>query len=115
MTKFRPMTLLLAALAASSSIAFWAAPSRAQATVTSALTVLRTSEGPLVPEHSSALGALAPAADVHVDVTLKLPDPAAVTAFITSLSDRSSPNFQHFLRSAEHTSELQSPCNLARG
>jgi len=98
MTKFRPMTLLLAALAASSSIAFWAAPSRAQATVTSALTVLRTSASPLVPEHSSALGALAPAADVHVDVTLKLPDPAAVTAFITSLSDRSSPNFQHFLR-----------------
>ena len=98
MTKFRPMTLLLAALAASSSIAFWAAPSRAQATVTSALTVLRTSASPLVPEHSSALGALTPAADVHVDVTLKLPDPAAVTAFITSLSDRSSPNFQHFLR-----------------
>ena len=34
----------------------------------------------------------------QVDVTLKLPDPAAVTAFITSLSYRSSPNFQHFLR-----------------
>src|ERR1019366_2317248 len=42
--------------------------------------------------------ALAPAADLHVDLTLKLPDPAAVTAFITSLSDRSSANFHHFLR-----------------
>ncbi len=94
----RSVALLVAVLAASSSFAVWAAPSRAQATVRSALTVLRTSASPQVPEHSSALGALAPSADVHVDVTLKLPDPSAVTAFITSLSDRSSPNFQHFLR-----------------
>jgi hypothetical protein len=36
--------------------------------------------------------------DIHVDVTLKLPDPAGVTSFIASLSDRNSPNFHHFLR-----------------
>ena len=74
------------------------APSQAQATVTSALTVLQASTSPPVPEHSTALGALAPSADVHLEVNLKLPDPSAVTAFITSLSDRSSPNFQHYLR-----------------
>jgi subtilase family serine protease len=60
--------------------------------------VLASSTSPLVPEHSSALGALAPATDIHVDVTLKLPDPSAVTAFIASLSERHSPNFQRFLR-----------------
>src|SRR5208283_331021 len=98
MMRRRSVALLVAVLAASSSFAVWAAPSRAQATVRSALTVLRTSTSPQVPEHSSVLGALAPSADVHLAVTLKLPDPSAVTAFITSLSDRSSPNFQHFLR-----------------
>ncbi len=98
MTTFRPMALLLAVLAASLSIAVWTAPSRAQASVTSALTVLHASASPLVPEHSSALGALEPAADVHLDVTLKLPDPSEVSTFIASLSDRSSPNFRHFLR-----------------
>jgi subtilase family serine protease len=36
--------------------------------------------------------------DIHVDVTLKLPDPSAVTSFIASLSNRNSPNFHHFLR-----------------
>ena len=43
------------------------------------------------------VGELAPSADIHLDVTLKPPDPSAVTAFITSLSDRSSSNFRHFL------------------
>ena len=62
-----------------------------------ALTVLRASSSPLVPEHSSALGALAPSAGLHLDITLKLPDPSAVTTFVTSLSDRRSPDFRHFL------------------
>ena len=35
---------------------------------------------------------------VHLVVTLKLPDPSAVTSFITALSDRGSPDFDHFLR-----------------
>ena len=48
--------------------------------------------------HSTSLGALSPSTEIHVDVTLKLPDPSAVSAFIASLSDRSSANFRHFLR-----------------
>ena len=99
MTTFRPMALLSAVLAVSSSIAVQTvAPAGAQAGVGSAFTALRASASPLLPAHSSALGALAASTDVHLDVTLKLPDPSSVTSFITSLSDRSSPNFQHFLR-----------------
>ncbi|MGO9964831.1 MAG: protease pro-enzyme activation domain-containing protein, partial [Acidimicrobiales bacterium] len=36
--------------------------------------------------------------ELHVDVTLKLPNPPAVAALIASLSDRQSANFHHFLR-----------------
>jgi subtilase family serine protease len=92
------MALPVAMLAVASSVVAWATPSVAGTAVTSALTVLESSSSPLVPEHSSSLGALAPASDLHLDVTLKLPDPSAVTAFISSLSQRSSPNFQRFLR-----------------
>ena len=98
MTRHRSIALLAAVLAATASTAVWAVPSGAGPRLTSALTVLSTSASPLVPARSSPLGMLAPSTDVHVDVTLKLPDPSAVTAFITSLSQRSSPNFQRFLR-----------------
>jgi subtilase family serine protease len=37
-------------------------------------------------------------AEIRLDVTLKLPEPAAVTSFIASVSNRDSPNFHHFLR-----------------
>jgi len=100
MTRQRSVALLAAMLAAASSVVALASPSGAGTTfkLTSALTVLRSSSSPRVPEHSSSLGALAPATDIHLDVTLNLPDPSAVTAFITSLSQRGSPNFRHFLR-----------------
>jgi hypothetical protein len=86
------------ALAASSAIAVFSAPSNAQAIVPSGLSVLHRSASPLPPTHSVALGQLLPSAELHVDVTLKLPDPVAVTSFIASLSDRHSANFHHFLR-----------------
>jgi len=92
------MALLVVGFAAAASGVVWAAPSGAGAAATSALSLLGSSASPLVPEHSSALGALAPATDIHLDVTLKLPDPSAVTTFIASLSERHSPDFQHFLR-----------------
>jgi len=92
------MALLVVGFAAAASGVVWAAPSGAGAAATSALSLLGSSASPLVPEHSSALGALAPATDIHLDVTLKLPDPSALTAFIASLSERHSPDFQHFLR-----------------
>jgi len=73
-------------------------PSRATALVPSALTVLRASTSPPAPAHSVALGPLSPSVELHIDVTLRLPDPSAVTAFITSVSDRRSADFHHFLR-----------------
>jgi hypothetical protein len=85
-------------LAAFSCIAVSSAPSNAQATAPSGLAVLHASASPPPPAHSLALGPLSSSADVHVDVTLKLPDPSAVTSFIATLSDRHSANFHHFLR-----------------
>jgi subtilase family serine protease len=98
MMKHRSAALFAGVLAASSSTVVWSAPSRAQALVPSALTVLRASASPPAPAHSVALGPLPPSVELHVDVTLRLPDPSAVTAFITSVSDRRSANFHHFLR-----------------
>ena len=60
-------------LAAVSSIAATSSASNAQATASSELATLHASASPTVPAHSLALGALAPGADVHVDVTLKCP------------------------------------------
>jgi len=85
-------------LAAFSCIAVSSAPSNAQATAPSGLAVLHVSASPPPPANSLALGPLSSSADVHLDVTLKLPDPSAVTSFIASLSDRHSANFHHFLR-----------------
>ena len=93
------MALLVVVLAASSSIVVWAGPlegagrlSRPRSPCCGRARARWSRSTHLRSEHSQ------PSADVHLDVTLKLPDPSAVTAFITSLSDRSSPNFQHFLR-----------------
>jgi subtilase family serine protease len=41
---------------------------------------------------------MAPGSSLHLDVILKVPDPAALTAFIADLSNRRSPLFDHFLR-----------------
>ncbi|MGD0874522.1 MAG: IPT/TIG domain-containing protein [Acidimicrobiales bacterium] len=72
--------------------------SNAQAVVSSGLAVLYRSASPLPPARSLALGRLSSSTDLHIDVTLKLPDPSAVASFIASLSDRHSPDFHHFLR-----------------
>ena len=74
------------------------AHSGAQASDLSGLKVLRASAGPEIPAHSRVLGPVASLQRIRVDVTLKLPDPGAVTSFIASLSDKSSPEFHHFLR-----------------
>ena len=96
--KHRSAALFAGVLVASSSTVVWSAPSRAQSPLPSAVTVLRASASPPPPAHSVALGPLSPSVELHIDVTLKLPDPSAVTSFIASLSDRRSVNFHHFLR-----------------
>ena len=91
-----PAAVLAGALVLSSMVLL-SSPSRAQVPASAGLAVLNTSASPALPAHSIRLGALSPSTDVHIDVTLKLPDAAAVTSFIASLSDRRSPNFRHFL------------------
>ncbi|MFZ2057191.1 MAG: IPT/TIG domain-containing protein [Acidimicrobiales bacterium] len=98
MMKHLSAALFAGVLATSSSTVVWSAPPRPQSLVPSALTVLRASTSPPAPAHSVALGPLSPSVELHIDVTLRLPDPSAVTAFIRSLSDRRSASFHHFLR-----------------
>ena len=93
----RVFGVFAAFLAAASSIAVVSLPSNAQTIAPSGLAVLHASASLSLPAHSLALGALSSRTDIHVDVTLKLPDPSAVTSFIASLSDRHSANFHHFL------------------
>jgi subtilase family serine protease len=50
------------------------------------------------PRGAVRLGPLAPSRVIHLDVTLNLRDPAALTAFIAATSNRGSPLFDHFLR-----------------
>jgi hypothetical protein len=98
MTRRWAAGLLTGVLVVAFSVADLSAPPRAQAAVPAHFVVLQSSNSPLPPLHATSLGSLSPTADLHVDITLKLPDPAAVRAFIASLSDRDSPAFDHFLR-----------------
>ncbi|MGA2530665.1 MAG: IPT/TIG domain-containing protein [Acidimicrobiales bacterium] len=89
--------LVTGALIASSCAAALSAPSKAGAAIAPGLVELKASSSPPPPPHSARIGPVSAGADVHLDVTLKLPDPAAVTSFITALSQRGSPEFDHFL------------------
>ena len=97
MSKRWPAALVAGALAVSSSAAVLTSVSSVQAAEPAGLTVLNASASPALPSHSVALGRLSPSTKLHLDVTLKLPDAAAATSFISSLSDRRSPNFRRFL------------------
>jgi subtilase family serine protease len=57
----------------------------------------RGSALPPIPAHAVSMGALADQTVMHVDVTLKVRDPGALTEFIAALSSRKSPMFQHYL------------------
>ncbi len=83
-------SLIVAGFSAPSADAFAAGPSR--------LTLLRSSLSPALPALSLPLGPVPSSAELRVDVTLRLPNPDALTAFIASLSERRSRNFHHFLR-----------------
>jgi subtilase family serine protease len=52
---------------------------------------------PSIPAHAVRIGALAGQTVMHVDVTLKVRDPGALTEFISALSSRKSPMFHHYL------------------
>lgn len=54
-----------------------------------------------LPRGSARLGAVAPASKLHLDVTLKVRDQAALNAFLTALSNKQSPLYHHFLRAGQ--------------
>jgi len=85
---FTASTGLLGALAA-------AAPS--QAGPAAGLVPLAASAAPQVPTGATRLGALAAGTTMHVDVTLNVPDQAALTAFLNGVTDQASPYYHEFL------------------
>jgi len=84
------------AAAAALTLVTW--PAVGEATASPPARVALRGDTPPVPAHAIALGALAGRTVLHLDVTLKVPDPSALTAFIAAVSDRGSPLFHHFLR-----------------
>jgi hypothetical protein len=50
------------------------------------------------PQGAVRLGAVASGRSIQVDVTLRVPHPAALSAFVAAVSDRQSPLFGHFLK-----------------
>jgi len=58
----------------------------------------RSDAVPRLPAGAVRLGPLAPDRAMRLQVTLRLPHPAAVAAFIAGVSDRSSPLFHRYLR-----------------
>ena len=73
----------------------------AAAPAATARVALAAEPAPAVPARAVSLGAVAPARVLHLDVTLKVPDQAALNAFLAGLSNRTSPDFHHFLTPAQ--------------
>jgi subtilase family serine protease len=96
------VTVSLASALGLAGIAALAAPSVAQqpARVTGTVRIAASAAAP-VPAGARRLGDLAPASRLKIDVTLNVPRPAALSAFITDVNDRQSPLFGHFLRAGQ--------------
>ena len=58
---------------------------------------LAGSVAPPLPAGAIRLGALSPGTKISIEVTLNIPDQAALTAFLNGLADPQSPFYQHFL------------------
>lgn len=76
-----------------------AAPSMARSI--SAAPVSLAGNMPALPQGAVRLGPLAAGTRVHLDVTLKVRDQAALTAFLAGLSNRNSPVFHQFLKAGQ--------------
>ena len=88
----------VAALVAVASVLGPAAPSQAQGFPGISLLPLSGAPVPRLPRTAVGLGAVAARQVIRLEVTLKVPDPQALSVFIAGVSDRSSPLFGHFLR-----------------
>src|SRR3984957_11770390 len=112
----KPFLAVPAAMAAVIGVLVAVAPSGA-ATATAATTArpapapaapanpprpaLPASPAPRPPARAVRFGAVAPASVISLDVTLKVPDEGALTAFVAGQSDRTSPYFHDFLTPAQ--------------
>jgi subtilase family serine protease len=74
-----------------------AAPGSQAAPPPDPLTAARLGPVPAIPRAAVRAGSLAPQAALRAEVTLRPRDPAALTAYIAALSNRSSPLFRHYL------------------
>jgi subtilase family serine protease len=75
-----------------------AAPSLANPAANTAPVRVAAETPPMIPPGAVRLGALAPGSKLRLDVTLKVRDQTALTAFLAAISNRHSPLFHHFLR-----------------
>lgn len=75
-----------------------AAPVAPRSAAAAAPVALTASAAPKPPAGAARLGPLSAGTMIHVDVSLKVRDQAALTAFLNGLADRNSPFFHHFLR-----------------
>jgi hypothetical protein len=96
--RFRSVAGLAAMLA--TALALFTASGSSVASTGTALgpSVLLPGAVPPVPSRAVAVGPVAGQTVLHLDVTLKVRDPAALADFIQQLSDRSAPDFGQFLR-----------------
>jgi subtilase family serine protease len=74
-----------------------AATSRAQTVSSTSVARITADAPPPLPRGAIALGALAPSTRLRLDVTLKVSNPAALTAFVAGVSNQQSPLFHKFL------------------
>jgi subtilase family serine protease len=92
----RSLITLLAAFAALLGTLTSAAPSEAARLLPPV--PLTASMAPRLPSGAARLGALAPDTKIGIEVTLNIPDQAALTAFLAGLDDPASPYYQRFLQ-----------------
>jgi subtilase family serine protease len=85
------------ALGLSGAVA-WALPAGAQPFGGGSPVRMGADTPPPLPAGAVRLGPLAPGTMLHVDVTLKVRDPAALGAFAAGVTTQNSPLFGHFLR-----------------
>jgi subtilase family serine protease len=78
------------------------------------LVLLRADAPPVVPRGAVGLGAMSAQSELHLDVTLRERDPAALASFIAAVSDRRSPLFHQFLGRGQFAARFgPTPAQLA--
>jgi hypothetical protein len=88
---------LLMAVVLLPAVASSAATNGASVTALKPIVILRRAVVPQLAPGTIRLGKLLPKARLHLEITLRLPDPRGLEQFVSAVSDRSSPLFHHFL------------------